>query len=592
MAAWFGLLTGCGELVWLGVQKFIRHDRIYFGSYIAWLTPVVCIGVFVLLGGLLALIVRCWARWQNWRNALTYLAFFACLSWLLLLPKLKDFAALLLAAGLAFQFGRLANLPQARLRGWLLRSAQLMVGLLLVTTIGVWSWQRIQQRQFAAQLPAPVANAPNVLLLVLDTVRARNLSVYGYARPTTPRLAEFAQTGVLFERAIATAPWTLPSHAGMFTGRYPHQLHAGYRIPLDGVSPTLAEVLRNGGYLTAGFVANTIYCNAENGLARGFAHYEDYQASASELLLGSSLTRALVNNSAVRRLTGYHDIVSRKSAADINRAFLAWLRRQDARPFFAFLNYFDAHEPCLPPAPFDTQFGVRVDHGQFRTRHELRNAVRGGRQNESAAQTQADVSCYDGAIRYLDEQVGALLAELKRRGVLKNTLVIITSDHGEAFGENGHYTHGDSAYLTTLHVPLLLSFPPSVPAGRRVVTPVTLRDLPTTVLALTAANNATKFPGLSLSRYWQTDSSSLADEPPLRSEVNIALTLVREYHVGMQMPVRSLVKDQLHYLQNYDGREELYNFITDPLEQHDLSSSEAVRMQLELFRRSLANGID
>ena len=116
----------------------------------------------------------------------------------------------------------------------------------------------------------------------MDTVRAGNLSLYGYLRPTTPRLEQFAKTGVRFDRAIAAAPWTLPSHAAMFTGRFPHEISADFRAPLDSARLTLAEAMRARGYMTAGFVANTYYCNAENGLGRGFAHYEDYPISASE----------------------------------------------------------------------------------------------------------------------------------------------------------------------------------------------------------------------------------------------------------------------------------------------------------------------
>src|SRR5262249_28090056 len=149
----------------------------------------------------------------------------------------------------------------------------------------------------------------------------------------------FAKTAVRFDRAMATAPWTLPSHAAMFTGRFPRELSADFRAPLDGAHPTLAETLGARGYLTAGFVANTYFCNVENGLSRGFAHYEDYLVSPSEFALSASLSRAILNHDVVRRLINYHDVIGRKMAEEINRAFLLWLERQRKRPFFAFLNY-------------------------------------------------------------------------------------------------------------------------------------------------------------------------------------------------------------------------------------------------------------
>src|SRR5262249_12268568 len=150
------------------------------------------------------------------------------------------------------------------------------------------------------------------------TVRARNLSLYGYDRQTTSRLEQFAKTGVRFDRAIAAAPWTLPSHAAMFTGRFPHELSADFRAPLDATHITLAEALRAQGDLTAGFVANTYYSNVENGLSRGFAYYEDYLVSPSELTLSESLSRAILNRDVVRHLINYHNVIGRKTAEEIN----------------------------------------------------------------------------------------------------------------------------------------------------------------------------------------------------------------------------------------------------------------------------------
>ena len=127
-----------------------------------------------------------------------------------------------------------------------------------------------------ASRPLPPANAPNILLIVLDTVRADRLSLYGYGRPTTPNLERLSKRGIRFDRARATAPWTLASHASLFTGRWPHELGEEWMTPLRGGFPMLAEYLGSRGYATAGFVANVLYCSRNTGLARGFTHYEDY----------------------------------------------------------------------------------------------------------------------------------------------------------------------------------------------------------------------------------------------------------------------------------------------------------------------------
>jgi hypothetical protein len=208
-------------------------------------------------------------------------------------------------------------------------------------------------------LPTAKPGAPNVLLIVLDTVRADALSLYGYYRNTSPELASLARQGVRFERAIATAPWTLNSHASMFTGQLYHQFGVAKLRPLDARFPTLAEVLSDQGFLTAGFVANSAFGHADYGLGRGFLHYEDIPVSALEILrapqLGERLLKLIdVVRYKVSELLGDELLVrafgddprvslwgfrNRKNAAQINRDALDWISAQKGRPFFVFLNY-------------------------------------------------------------------------------------------------------------------------------------------------------------------------------------------------------------------------------------------------------------
>jgi arylsulfatase A-like enzyme len=567
----FGLLAGFGEVVCLGIQKFLLHQPVYFGPHVVWMSPLANLCLFTLIGlifgvaGVTALHVQ-----------VRVMAFLCLLGWALAFEQLKFYAALLLAAGVAWQVGQFAAARAQGFQAIAERGARWMLCASLALCASAFGWQSWPSPQPAAAR----TGSPNVLLIVMDTVRARNLSVYGYARPTTPRLEQFAKAGVRFDRAIATAPWTLPSHAAMFTGRFPHEMSADFRTPLDGEHPTLAEALSARGYSTAGFVANTFFCNAENGLSRGFAHYEDYVVSPSEFALSASLVRAILNRDAVRRLINYHDVIGRRSAEEINHAFLKWLERQNSQPFFAFLNYLDAHEPCLPPAPFDEKFGTKIEHERFRSVHLLRTSWRRRREKSSPQAQQADIDCYDGAIAYLDRQIGCLLDELERRGRLKNTLVIITSDHGEAFGENGHYGHIDSAYLAQLHVPLLISAPDVVPAGRVVTEAVSLRDLPATVMEVIGA--ASTFPGSSLARHWR--GSSAKEATPLLSEINIAPIRPRACAPRMKAVITSLVLDRYHYLRNPDGGEELYDYVSDPSERNDITGTVEGRDVIGVFR--------
>jgi len=248
--------------------------------------------------------------------------------------------------------------------------------------------------------------------------------------------------------------------------------------------------------------------------------------------------------------------------------------------------YFDAHEPYLPPAPFDTQFGQKAANNNARVTHRPRMAWRSNREKISPRENQAEMNAYDGAIAYLDQQLGLLFAELDRRGSLKNTLVIITSDHGEAFGERGHYAHSDNLYLTLLHVPLLISFPARVPAGKSVAHPVSLRDIPATVMDLIGPDDRRRFPGRSLARYWNGGQDA-DDFIPILSEVNLAPLHPHKFAAGSKAITRSLVVGRYHYIKNHDGREELYDFINDPAEARDLSGYAGGRGVIEAFRKLL-----
>ncbi len=576
LAAWFGLLTGSGELVCFGIQKFLLHQLIWFGRHIVWMAPLANLCLFVLVGLVVMAVQRAFPRLVSLRNTVAFFAFLSVVSWTMLFTEIKPYAGTLLALGLSVQTARWAMAQPPRFHRFVGRSTWWLTGSVLLLVVGTLSWG-----QFAKTPVSAASQAPNVLLIVMDTVRARNLSLYGYGRKTTPHLEQLAQTGVRFDAAIATAPWTLPSHAGMFTGRLPHELSADFRTPLDATYPTLAEALAQRGWQTAGFVANTYYCAAEQGLSRGFAHYEDHRVSFSEFVLSASLSRKLLQQDWLRRAVGYYNVIGRKSAEEINRAFLDWLPPQESRPFFAFLNYFDAHEPCLPPAPYDTQFGARIQHSDFRRTHLLRTTWRVQREKGTAQQNQADIDCYDGSIAYLDQQIGRLLQELERRGVLQNTLVIVTSDHGEAFGESYRYGHIKSAYITQLHVPLVISFPAAIPGGRSVAQSVSLRDLPATVLDVLGLTEASSFPGNSLARQWQPSvNQELASAS---SSINIAPIVSPHAASGKTAIIHSLVENRFHYIENPDGRKELYDLQADPDETRDLAGDTERNDKLEFF---------
>ena len=310
------------------------------------------------------------------------------------------------------------------------RTVPLLGGALLtiiLATIGGRAWS--EHRALAALPPAP-PNARNVLLIVWDTVRASNLSLHGYARQTTPNLERLAGRGVRFDLAFSTAPWTLPSHASLFTGHWPHELGVGWKTPLRDDVPTLAEYLRARGYDTAGFAANLDYCIRETGLARGMSHYEDFPLDAFDaftryVALGHRLevsSWALVLDRLVERCFGrWYDLAPRsrehiKKAEDIESAFLRWLTRQQnrRRPFFAFLNYNDAHSPYEVPDRSTAGFGLRPVTSLDRQVLFLWHTLDKARLSYHDVRMATDV--YDDCIAHLDRRLGILLDDLSRAG--------------------------------------------------------------------------------------------------------------------------------------------------------------------------------
>ena len=316
-------------------------------------------------------------------------------------------------------------------------------------------------------MPAP--GSPNVLLIVLDSVVADHLSLYGYNRPTSPTIDELARRGIRFDAAQAAASWTLPSHATMFTGRWPHQLSAGWYTPLDATYPTLAEFLGSRGYATAGFVANQWYCGSDSGLGRGFTVYRDYlfphlTAFGMAVLvkrsidwlppLGDFLSGVLATPGPARSLRYAAGMfkANRIEAAMVDDLFLDWLSSgpaagRPARPFFAFLNFADAHYPYQLPRMGLHRFGARP-----RNAYELdliKNWWSVDKQQLPPQELAMALDAYDSCIAHIDEQLGRLWDALVRRGILDRTWVIIAADHGESFGEHaGIFCHGTSLYQT------------------------------------------------------------------------------------------------------------------------------------------------
>lgn len=433
---------------------------------------------------------------------------------------------------------------------------------MLASTLG----EPPQPRNRPADAPPPRVASPNIVLIVMDTVGARHLSVYGYARNTTPELARLAKTATLYTRAYAPSNMTLPSHASLFTGLYgsEHTAHydegwiAGRPLPAEAL--TIAELLSARGYATASIVANG-YLSEAFGLDQGFDHLD---ARAPELPYGLApeyYLRSGIAAVAARVVDPGRDARRHsRGGEEISDRALEYLDRAAGRrrPFFLFLNYLDAHHPYLPPAPYDRMF-PGLDETQP---DDLVNRLVNAR-GMTARQRAHLVSQYDGSITYLDQQIARVLDGLRQRGVYDETLIVIVSDHGEAFGEHGVVTHGVTNYDTETHVPLIVKQPGQT-AGVVVTDPVSVLE----VWPLLSSIPRPPFPVITEAFPMRGPA---ATSPGRRSGT-------------------AKVAGTLKTIVNVDGEVETYDWIADPGETRNLApNAESRRMAEELstWRRQL-----
>jgi arylsulfatase A-like enzyme len=514
--------------------------------YLAWLSPLAHASLLLPLMVVSALMVRRSPANRD-RILLTVAFCYAATQTALLQSRVVAVAAIALGLGMGVALGRLSERPSWRtaFRGVSVATASLMVMWALALP---FAWWRMGRTAIAAGAMPP-EGSPNVLLLILDTVGAREMGLYGYDRRTTPVIDSIARRGVTFDRAIASAPWTLPSHASMFTGVTASKLSGRFQAPLDDAHPVIAEAFGAAGYATAGFVANVEYAARSSGLARGFQHYEDHVPSLASAVLSTGIGRLFARQ--VRSL-GFRPLApSRKAAGDVNASFLNWQSRHDERPWFAFLNYYDAHDPYVPPVGEEERFLAQGPKPSYYL------------EEERAASTEEIASAralHDAALFFLDRAVGALLAELNSRGTLRNTVVVITADHGEEWGEHGLVYHGNSLYLPVLHVPLVVVHDGVVPAGARVRSTVDLRRLGATLLSLARLPHAAF--GASLTLEW-TDPERAAKEAGIGVLSWVEQTRNRPmWFPSAKSELFSLVDDSTQVI--LGSEVEAYNFARDP----------------------------
>jgi arylsulfatase A-like enzyme len=364
----------------------------------------------------------------------------------------------------------------------------------------------------------------SVVLIVIDTVRADHLGTYGYGRPTSPFLGRWAEQGVLFERAQASSPWTVPSFGSIYTGHDPGRHGAGFLLkrganefaPMDAEVPSLAQVLERAGYATAAIVNNDLL-RPTFGLARGFETYD---------------------------WTPRRHGKPYRRADEVVAAAIAWLDARDERPFLLVVHLMDPHFAYDPPEEVRGRFmggGAETFHYDDMDVFELRSRTRATEE----AERRLLAAAYDEELLFVDAQIGRLLENLEQRGLLESALVVLTSDHGEEFFEHDGFEHGHSVFQELLHVPLLVWGPGVVPG--RISTP--------------------ELAGLTL---WPM----LTRREPLPSRA-----LVSEGTLWGP-PRKALLRWPWKAIKNGSrgAQRQLFNLVDDPEERHDLAAAESERL--------------
>ena len=374
----------------------------------------------------------------------------------------------------------------------------------------------------------------NVILIVVDTLRADHLGFYGYDRPTSPGLDRWARQGVIFEQAFSTSPWTLPTFGSILTGLSPSEHGAGARAqdsgkrwkraPLLESIPTLTDVLHDEGWQTAAIVSNP-FLREHFGLARGFDSY-DYERG-------------------------------RTADAVVDRSLQTLDELQGGR-FFLMIHLIDPHLPYRAPRGFRGRFS-EVDGGK-----EIgvsRKEIIAELDELSESDRQRIVDRYDEEIAFVDQELSRFFEQLKTRGLFDNSLLIFTSDHGEELFEHGEFEHGHAMYQELLRVPLVI-WESSLEPGRQDA-PFSLVDLPQTAYRAVRGEPALALSGVS---HWDAiRAGRYAPKGPLLAENTLWTS---EQKALIRWPYKLIIHEK-------SGQRELFDLSHDPLEKSDLSTEQS-----------------
>lgn len=430
-----------------------------------------------------------------------------------------------------------------------------------------WFLAEHRSRRIPVPGKLPGKDRPNVILIVLDTVRSDHLSCYGYNRKTSPQLDDFSQSSMKFENCYSTANWTVPGHASIFTGRYSisHGAHKAigdsllkderinpfFSFPLGNEEVTLAEVLHEQGYRTAAVVSNHTCVSGIFGLDQGFDYFYNsppfrYKPVTYTILMKSNLLQ--------NRVRPY--LSPFRIAKDINDKVFRWINIHSDTPFFMFINYMDAHDPYIPPPEYQRMFPGKIE--RFHVDIHLF-----GENHEEVSEEQIHhlESQYDGEIAYLDENLGELFVWLKSKGLYERSIIVITSDHGEYLGEKKLFGHSVGLYEPVLRVPLIIHAPGNIDWDVDTHKPVQTIDIMPTILKILDI----PIPG-------GVQGGALIQEirHPIISEHYVGPNYKNTYNGRFYERLTSLIEENYKFIFSESNRHEMYDILKDSDEVNNL----------------------
>lgn len=436
-------------------------------------------------------------------------------------------------------------------RGMKITVAAIIAFILLINTVV------LSQKIF------PSHSRPNVLLLVCDTLRADHLGCYGYNRPTSPFIDNFAAEALLFENAMSNAPWTRPAMGSLFTSLYPHQHRAFYwQDRLDDSFLTLAEIFRNANYSTFAVQTNVLLTEYYN-FHQGFQHFDE---------------------------------IIKDKAEKVTAKFNSWVAENRRKPFFAYLHFMDVHLPYEAPESFKKIFEPeKIDSvldgatGAFEVR--ILNEI-----GLSSQDKQHFINMYDAEIRYFDHHIGQMINTLKKLDLLTNTIIVLTSDHGEEFWEHNGSEHGHTLYKELIHIPLIIKYPTQLPP-KRIQNCVHLLDLTPSLLELCGIKNTLNLKGRNIilgSKNREPKKEKIFLEAigfgaEKKGVIKDGWKLIENTGIRHEEAMDLFLEMTPYILTEYEKGYELYDMNRDSQERHNLIDefpqlADRLKVHLELFK--------